>query len=73
MSERGWDLAQGSVGALYKAAEERRRTLVLEERKSDCVDNLNFAATGSNAMRKAWETRGLLMGFHAVSMDFRWV
>lgn len=39
----GWDLAQGSVGALYKAADERRQELLLKERKSDCIDNLKFA------------------------------
>ena len=31
------------MGALYRAAEDRRRELVLQERRSDCVDNLNFA------------------------------
>jgi len=39
----GWDLAPGSVGALYKAADARRQELVLEERRSDCIDNLKFA------------------------------
>lgn len=39
----GWDLAQGSVGALYKAADDRRQELLLKERKSDCIDNLKFA------------------------------
>lgn len=39
----GWDVSQGSAGAMYEAASVRRRELQAEERKVDCKQNLDLA------------------------------
>lgn len=39
----GWNLAEGTVGALYQAADAQRKELVLQERVTDCIESMNFA------------------------------
>eukprot|EP00439_Symbiodinium_sp_Y106_P069093 s2883_g11.t2 len=39
----GWDVSQGSAGAMYEAASVRRRDLQAEDGKVDCKQNLDLA------------------------------